>query len=132
MICKISSHGWSNPIGRAEFLATTIRSVSSKGDIHWQGLASKAIRLEHAASLLVIQGMQLQKLFDGHTFLEAANRKLLGPFILLRCKPLEFWNVPLQLSDVVLAKVESIPKDLKQDELLDVLLKDSKILTNSF
>ena len=98
------------------------------GDITFDLYKSGAFYFEHAATILVVQGMILQDFFPPDVYWQSVvggKRHAYGPgpFLLLKGELSQPWDPPLRLKNMELARVISAPKDMKREELLGHLLR---------
>lgn len=86
----------------------------------------KEFFFEHAATVLVVQGMVLQDFFPPDVYFKHApyaDPIARGPFLLLKGELSQPWDPPLRLKNMVLARVNSVPEGMKREELLGHLLR---------
>lgn len=87
-------------------------------------LQMPAFFFEHAATVLVVQGMVLQDFFPPDVHFEKSGFILArGPFLFLRGKLSSLMDPPLRLEGLVLARVHSFPESMSRDALLARLLR---------
>lgn len=96
--------------------------------LEWERLRIPTFFFEHAATILVVQGMVLQDFFPPDVYFQnlgSLDEEPLarGPFLLLKGELSMPWDPPLRLKDMVLAKVTKMPKDMAREELLALLLR---------
>jgi hypothetical protein len=94
----------------------------------WETIRSPAFYFEHAATILVVQGMVLQDFFPPDVrFVNVASLDETpiaeGPFLLLKGELSMPWDPPLRLKNMVLAKVTKMPEDMTREQLLAILLR---------
>lgn len=116
--------GWSKPIGYCPQFEHT-RSVRI-GEIEFSRIDAQEFFFDHAATVLVVQGMMLQDFFSSDVYFQSALDGHVfdhGPFIFLKGALSSFASPPLRLKNMVLARVTSMPKDMTRTELLGALLR---------
>lgn len=121
--CSIWQRGWPNVIGDATFtIMPNILTETSAGPLIWDSWKTTEIRIEHTASLMLLQGLEIQRFFSAGVQLRSRNGVACGSFLFLKGELSEIWKVPLLITNVVLAKVQHLPKNLSSEELLGTLI----------
>jgi hypothetical protein len=96
------------------------------GGVEFERLDLPSLTYSPAAGILVLQGMLLQHFFPPDVQLVFTNPERTvaaqGPFLLLRARLSDPWDVPLRLISVTLAKVLTFPGDMAQEQLQALLL----------
>lgn len=120
----VKSSGRVSAIGRCTPVSSRAVHVStSKGDVDWIRYDIDALRLGYGATMLILQGLSLGKLFEGVQF-HSPDFQLEGSFVFLRGTLSDFYRPPMALTNIVIGKIMEFTGDLSNEELLAALLHD--------
>ena len=122
VIWKIVNIRWSSPVGEGSFQITNKQTMSSFGPVVWEQWSTPRLLLGQTASLLILQGAPISKLFEGVRFENREEGSASGHFLLLKGDLSETWHAPMTLNDVVLARVLDYPSAMTFVELLGHLI----------
>ena len=138
---ELRAAGWSGAIAHAVSFTMSRpaerlgeRLLLSKEGLEFVLVHIPDLVLSQAAAILVLQGMQLQALFQNayfvavsEVFAKGAEPPLLpGPLTLLRGNLSEPQDLPPRLKHVVLARISHVPEGMSQEKVLSILLEASK------
>lgn len=115
--------GWSPSVGVAtSFTREAVESPSSNGLICWEKYAVSELRFSHHVSLLILQGLSLEGLFNACIFSSPEVHER-GPFVLLAGQVTPIYRAPLAMSGLVLGRTTTVPKEISRSDLCAVMLQ---------
>jgi hypothetical protein len=118
----VHAPSWIRPPARG--LRVSTKEIRSPG-VRWDRWDIPELRLYPPASLLVLQGMSPQKLFDtASALLRVGDGRLFaGPFLYLRGKynPADTTS---RITDVILARVHEYNEGMKREDVLGLLVEE--------
>ena len=113
------------PIARCSNFRSSDASVAG---LRYQHISIDEFVFDHAATILVVQGMVVQHFFTPDTCFKRGDLLLAeGPFIYLAGELSWPWDPPMRLKEVELAAIQDVPSGMTREEMLSALLQDIKV-----